>query len=270
MTTPPRVTIPAAESALVSDLARHAGLLVANARLTTELAREVDLVTEQAAELLRSRQLVVAAQDAERQRLERDIHDGAQQELVATLIQIRSLGRAAPARPDDDDPRALAAVRESVQRARATMEELCRGGRPEVLARGGLSVALDAAAETARRAGLAVEVACELDHRLPPETEAAIYFCCLEALQNSAKHAHASRVVVEVVATGDEVTLLVRDDGVGFEPSRSVPGSGLRNLLERSAVLGGTAAVDSAPNAGTTTTVRVPLQAFAGMSGTRP
>ena len=138
-TLPARVAMPSSETALLRDLAGHAGLLVANARLTTELAREVDLVTRQASELLRSRQRVVAAQDAERERLERDIHDGAQQELVATLIQLR-----AEARTGGGADTSGAARHDSCGRwretARTTIEELCRGGGPMMLAEGGLAV----------------------------------------------------------------------------------------------------------------------------------
>ncbi len=263
VTLPPRVSMPSAEAALIRDLAGHAGLLVANARLTTELAREITRVTAQAAELVTSRQLLVAAQDAERQRLERDIHDGAQQELVATVIQIRALARAAP----EKAVQAVPTLRGFVASARATIEELCRGGGPAVLVDSGLPVALEGAATTARRAGLAVDIECRLADRLPAETEAAVYFCCLEALQNSAKHAKARNVVVRVDRADDEVVLQVRDDGVGFDPARHPAGSGLTNLLERTVVLGGSVSVDSSPGAGTTTVCRVPLSSATSANG---
>ena len=219
-------------------------------------------VNLQTAELARSRQRVVAASDAARQRLERDIHDGAQQELVAALIQMRALARAG----DAVDPQRVAALRTLVKRARATIEELCRGGRPAILAEGGLAVALDAVAETARRGGLTVEVDCRLGERLPADAEAAIYFCCLEALQNSAKHARARQVGVHVERAADEVVVTVSDDGAGFDAARVVPGSGLRNLAERMAAIGGTVSIDSAPGAGTTTRCRLPVPNPAAMT----
>jgi signal transduction histidine kinase len=253
---PPRVALPPAEAALIRDLAGHAGLLVANARLATELAREVAHVSLQAAELVRSRQRVVAAGDAARRRLERDIHDGAQQDLVAALIQIRALARSGPG---FDAPR-VALLRAMLDQARRTIEELCRGGRPAALVEDGLAGALEAVAETVRRGGLSVTIDCRLAEPLLPDVEAAVYFCCLEAIQNSVKHAHAHHVTVEIARDGENVVSTVRDDGVGFEATGVVAGSGLRNLEERMSAVGGTVEIDSRPGAGTTTRLLVPWE----------
>lgn len=165
---PAKVALPQAELALVENLAGHAGLLVANARLTAELAREVEIVSARAVELTRSRQGVVAASDAARHRLERDIHDGAQQELVAILIQIRALGRAS----GPLDAGRVASLRAMVDHAREMIVSLARGGRPAVLVGGGLGAALESAAEAARRSGIDVDVRCLLDPRPPPDVDA--------------------------------------------------------------------------------------------------
>jgi signal transduction histidine kinase len=254
---PPGVALPPAEVRLIGDLAGHAGLLVANVRLTTDLARQVDLVTGQAADLRRSRLQVVAAHDGERRRLERDIHDGAQQELVALLIQMRVLQRL----PVDGGPPAdqVAQLRQALATTRATLKQICTGDPPAVLTVAGLAAALDLAVAPARRAGLDVSVACQSADRLPPDVESSLYFCALEAIQNVSKHAHARRVTVRVEQHGGDAVLSVIDDGAGFDPARAGTGSGLSNLTDRMAVLGGTAEIASAPGAGTELSCRVPL-----------
>jgi signal transduction histidine kinase len=253
---PAGVALPKAESRLIGELAGHAGLLVANARLTESLARQVEVVTARTAELRRSRLQVVAAQDDERRRLERDIHDGAQQELVALLIHIRALRR----RPADHDPtETFAPLRQAVADTRATLAHLCTGSPPAVLTAGGLAAALAAAAAPVRRAGLDVELVDTLHRRLSADIESALYFCALEAMQNASKHARASRVTVRLEFHDDDVVLSVADDGAGFDPARSPAGSGLSNMVDRLAVLGGSAWIESAPDAGVRLSCRVPL-----------
>jgi signal transduction histidine kinase len=266
---PAGIRLPLEEERLVHDLAGQAGMLVANARLTQDLSRQVELVTTRAEELRRSREQVVAAQDAERQRLERDIHDGAQQELVALLVGIRTLQRAASS-ADQARPAGLARVRASLADARRTLRELCEGGAPPVLRDNGLAAALRTAVAAAGRAGLDVAVDCDVPDRLPAEIEAAVYFCCLEALQNAAKHARARQATVQVSLDRDHVVLLVGDDGVGFEPSSVDSGGGLSHFADRVTVLGGTAEVESAQGEGTRIRCRIPLVAQPPVLGVGP
>jgi len=254
---PSGVRLPRPELKLVRELAGHAGLLVANARLTDGLARQVELVMARAADLERSRLQVVAAHDDERRLLERDIHDGAQQELVAVLIQLRALQRlpADRERPAEQ----LAALREALAATQTTLRQLCTGDPPAVLTESGLAAALDTAVAPMRRSGVDVRVTGSTGSRLPPDIESALYFCALEALQNASKHAGAGRVLVRLESVGDEAVLSVDDDGVGFDPTRAGGGSGLSNLVDRLAVLGGTVEIRSAPDTGTRLSCRVPL-----------
>jgi signal transduction histidine kinase len=212
-------------------------------------------VMARTAELVRSRQGVVAASDAARHRLERDIHDGAQQELVALLIRIRALAATGGAGSTAE----LRSVRDTVEHARGVIRDLANGGRPAVLVAGGLPAALEAAVESARRTGLTIDLRCGLDSRPPDDVELAVYFCCVEALQNTAKHAHARQVAVSVEVRDGEIVLTVRDDGVGFDATAVTAGSGLSGLLERMAAVGGVVTVESRPLEGTVTTCRAPL-----------
>ncbi|GAB1691986.1 sensor histidine kinase [Krasilnikovia sp. M28-CT-15] len=250
---PAGVTLPGAELRLIGDLAGHAGLLVANARLTADLARQVELVTRRTTDLRRSRLQVVAAHDDERRRLERDLHDGAQQELVALLIQLRTVQRAGVPTAEQ-----VAPLRRALATTRTTLAQVCTGNPPDVLTVAGLAAALEAATASAGASGLRVSVGVQLPVRLPPEVETALYFCALEAVQNATKHAHAGQITVRVERDGDDAVLSVTDDGTGFDPARVAAGSGLSNLVDRLAVLGGTAQIASAPAGGTTLTCRVP------------
>lgn len=246
---PKGTALPIREARLLDDLARSAGLLVANARLVGDLARQVAAVTALAADLRRSRQQVVAAQDAERRRLERDLHDGAQQELVSLLLQLRVLQR----RPD---PSRVPELRGALAAARETLRALSEGEQVAVLTELGLVAGLRARAATV--SGVAVTVTGEL-LRLPAEVEAAVWYCCLEAMQNAAKHASADRLTAALALADGELTFTVTDDGVGFDPATAAAGRGLRNYLERLVVLGGDVVIESAPGSGTAVRGRVPV-----------
>jgi signal transduction histidine kinase len=239
---PPGVRLPNVETRLLEELAGHAGLLVANARLTQGLAHQLELVAARSRELHASRRGVVQAQDEERRRLERDIHDGAQQELVAFILHAGILQRS-PASPCADSP-AVQALHASLTAAVDTLQELAAGHAPRVLADRGLQCALDEAASLARAGGLDVGVTCRLGVRPPAEVEAAVYFCVREALQNVAKHARAQVAQVDVASDPGEVCWSVSDDGVGLD-SHTPHGSGLDNLRDRAMALGGTVSVDS-------------------------
>ena len=269
--TPRGVTLTRRECRLLDDLSHHAGLLVANARLTVDLARELDLVQTRAAELRRSRQEVVVAQDRRRRSLERDIHDGAQQQLVALLIMLRSLGRRAT--PGELPASALDGVRAVLATTAETLTRLSTGNAPAVLANEGLEAALREAADSISRVGPAVDV--QVGAPAPGtyclagsvEADTAVYFCCLEALQNAVKHAAATRVEVRVLADADHVEFAVVDDGRGFDGTGVPRGSGLANLGSRLVPLGGRVSVESTPGGGTTVRGFLPS---AGLAAEQP
>jgi len=254
VTVPEGVALPQAEERLLQDLAGHAGMLVANARLTTQLASQLAVVTAYADDLRRSRHILVAAQDQERRRLERDLHDGAQQELVALLIDLATAQRSIA----DREPVKCERLRCSIEESITTLRELCHGA-PTILTRDGLSAALDEVAAPIRRSGLTVDLELNLPRRLPADVESAIYFCCSEAMQNVAKHARASTVVVTVTAIEDRAELSVSDDGSGFDLTAVSRSSGLAHFAQRAAVLGGVAEVSSAVGGGTRVTCAFPL-----------
>jgi signal transduction histidine kinase len=226
---------------LVRDLASQAGLVLRNVRLIEELRA--------------SRQRLVAAQDEERRKLERNIHDGAQQQLVALTVKLRLLEQLAerePARVPEMAVQLQAASTEALEELR----DLARGIYPPLLANQGLPAALEA---QARKAPVPVVVETADLGRFPQEVEAAIYFSCLEALQNVAKYAEASRVSISLARNDGRLSFAVVDDGVGFDPSSASPGTGLQGIADRIDALGGTFTVTSTPGSGTTLAGSVPL-----------
>jgi signal transduction histidine kinase len=245
---PPSDPMTEAEERLLEDLATQAGLVLRNVQLTEDLRANLQALRE-------SRQRLVTAQDAERRRLERDIHDGAQQHLVALAVKLRLLeGLIAK----DPDRAAITASELKGQAGEAleTLRELARGIYPPLLADQGLAAALEA---QARRAPVAVTVHPDGIDRYPQEIEAAVYFCTLEALQNVAKYAEATRVDLTLRRIGDTLEFELRDDGRGFDPATTPRGSGLQNMTDRLDALGGSLEVASKPGAGTTVTGRVPV-----------
>jgi signal transduction histidine kinase len=229
-----------AEERLLEDLAAQAGLVLRNVRLLEDLRA--------------SRRRLVTAQNDERRRLERDIHDGAQQHLVALMVKLRVLEALAK----KDPARVAGAVEElkgQAQDALETLRDLARGIYPPVLADRGLAAALEA-----QTRGGPVPVAISPDGvgRLPQEVEAAVYFCVLEALQNVAKYSEASSADLTLRQIDGSVEFEVRDNGRGFDPATTPRGSGLQNMADRLEALGGTLVVTSAPGDGTTVLGRVP------------
>jgi signal transduction histidine kinase len=226
-----------------------------NVALTAELAGSLEAISARAAEIRASRRRIVDAQDAERRRVERDIHDGAQQYLVALMVKLR-VARTLARR---DPPRARAMVpdlKQIVEEALATLGDLAQGIHPPVLTEHGLPSAL-----CRQESNPAVHVTVEHDGvgRYAIDIEAAVYFACLEAVNNAAKHAPGSRVVIRVNEKVDHLEFSVRDDGFGFDPGESRPGSGLGNMVDRVAALGGSLEILSAPSRGTMVAGRVPL-----------
>jgi signal transduction histidine kinase len=244
----PGETLTPVEGKLMSDLAAQAGLVLHNLGLTRQLQARL-------AELQASRLRIVTAADDQRRRIERDIHDGAQQQLLAigaTLAQAESV-----AGQDQERERALVAqLKAETSGTLATLRELARGIYPPLLADQGLAAAIRA---QAGKAPGPVEVSTDGVGRYPPEIETAIYFCCVEALQNAARHAPGSTVKIGMADSGAEVTFTIADDGPGFDPAAAPAGSGLRNISDRIAALGGSCRVDSSPGRGTTITGRIGL-----------
>jgi signal transduction histidine kinase len=198
----------------------------------------------------------VTAQDRERRRLERDIHDGAQQQLVALAINLkvaRALAATDPTGARTTIEEQLSAVTEAID----TLSDLSRGLLPDVLAEQGLAAAL-----TRVTVGnpVPVSVSCAGLPRLSADLEATLYFCALEAVQNATKHAGARRIDVRVEWEQGRLSLLVEDDGTGFDP-RTEEGTGLANIRERVGALGGTLRLTSGRREGTAVRVDVPVDA---------
>ena len=224
---------------LVQDLASQAGLVLRNVRLIEELKA--------------SRQRLVAAQDQERRRIERNIHDGAQQQLVALAVKLNLAGGLI-GRDEERQRELIAQLKSEAQDALDNLRDLARGIYPPLLSDKGLPAALDA---QARKSPIPVEVEADGVGRYPQEVESAVYFCVLEALQNIAKYARATTARIQLSAKSGEVGFEVTDDGVGFDPASTPSGSGLQNMADRLAALGGSIRIDSRPGAGTTVSGRI-------------
>ncbi len=225
------------------------------------LGRAVNEMTERLAahdtEMRASRARIVAASDEARRNVERDLHDGAQQYLV--LLQLR-LGQAR--RILETDPReAATAIDESVEELRhalAELRDLAHGIYPAVLESDGLPGALQAAAE---RSSMPVSLDADGVGRYAQELEAAVYFCCLEALQNASKHAgEGAMASVRLSQTDGRVQFDVADDGHGYDSASTGPTSGLQNMADRIGALGGELQIESAPGVGTTVRGAVPVE----------
>ena len=238
---PPNEPLAPTEERLLDDLAAQAGLVLRNVRLTADLQARLE-------ELRTSRQRLVTAQDHERRRLERNLHDGAQQQLVALAVKARLTQTLVGA--DEVKERAmLGELQEGLTEALDTLRDLARGIYPPLLADKGLVAALEA---QARKTPVPVQVTADGVERYAQEAEAAVYFCCLEALQNIAKYADATGVTIHLSAGDGELAFSVTDDGRGFDVENTELGAGLQNMSDRLAALGGTMDIDSEPGRGTT------------------
>ena len=240
VTKPPNDPIRPEEEKLLGDLAAQAGLVLENFRLIEDIRS--------------SRQRIVAAQDEERRRLERDIHDGAQQELVALAVKVR-LAEGLVGQDETRQREALHGILDDAQGALETLRDLARGIYPPLLADRGLADAIEA---QARKAAIPVTVDLDGVGRYPREIEAAVYFSVLEAMQNVGKYANASNVVVRLRRDRDDLAFSVTDDGTGFRRETTPFGMGLQNIADRMAALGGTFDVRSRPGQGTTVSGRIP------------
>jgi signal transduction histidine kinase len=237
------------EDRLVSDLAAQAGQVLRNVRLTSELRARVQEIKGQSEELRASRQRIVATQDAERRRLERNIHDGAQQHLVALAVKLR-LAAMTVKRDREKTRRSIEELTGQIDDALTTLRDLARGIYPQALAEGGLVSALRQHAQ----------VNADGVDRFDPEIEAAVYFCCLEALQNAAKYAGATEIHIDLEQKDGSLHFAVTDNGRGFDPDQVRAGSGTQNMQDRISSLGGSIQVESAPGRGATVTGVLPVR----------
>jgi signal transduction histidine kinase len=250
------------EEKLLADLASQAGIVLQSVRLSAELQARLTEISQQAGDLRASRQRIVAAQDAERRRLERNIHDGAQQNLVALTVKLRLATNLAKRDPE----RARVSVKEleaESDQALETLRALASGIYPPLLREHGLAAAVRAEAEK-----MPVRATVRADHldRYAPDVEAAVYFVCLEALQNVTKHARASRVEIDIHSVSGELLFEVIDDGAGFDVAKDARGSGLRNMIDRIEGIAGRLQIRSAARQGTTVTGTVPVGALEAVS----
>jgi signal transduction histidine kinase len=189
----------------------------------------------------------VAAQDNERRRLERNLHDGAQQHLVAIKVKLGLVEMLATRDPEKAKA-TIVELKRDADEALETLRDLARGVYPPLLADKGLTAALES---QARKATVPVTIDADGVGRYPQEIEAAVYFCCLEALQNMQKYAGAGHAAIRLLAGDGLLRFEVDDDGVGFDPATTTKGSGLTNMVDRLDALGGDVQVISSLGQGT-------------------
>lgn len=211
-------------------------------------------VERQLAELRASRARIVTAGDAERRRVERDLHDGAQQRLVSLSMGLGRLRSAAERSGDSSMVDALGDVGRELETAIEELRELARGILPPILTDAGLGPAVES---LALRASVPVDAEVALSGRLPPAIESTLYFVIAEGLANVARHAHATHVTIRISAEHGRVAVEVADDGVGG--AAAVRGSGIQGLVDRVGALGGSLRVDSRDGSGTVLRAEVPL-----------
>jgi signal transduction histidine kinase len=238
-----------AEDTLLQHLASQAGLVLRNAQLTADLRATIE-------ELQASRRRLVETQDAERRKIERNLHDGAQQQLIALKIQLGLLEDSA------EDPAAIRQItpmlRDGLGTALDDLRDLARGIYPPLLAEQGLIAALHA---QAHKTPLPVLIEADGIGRYPPDTETTVYFCTLEALQNIAKYAGATQAAIRLDCPDDSLQVTITDNGAGFDTTKAPRGSGLQGMADRLAVLGGTLDIRSQPGHGTTLSCQLPVPA---------
>ncbi len=240
------------EDKLVTDLSGQAGLILRNVGLNEQLIAKL-------AELQASRRRIVQAQDSERRRIERDLHDGAQQQLLKIVSKLQ-LARSIAGQDEQQERAVIGELREQTREALAALRELAHGINPPVLSTSGLAAAVGSLASRADPP--AAVVAAGLG-RYGEEVERAVYFCCAEALQNAAKHAPGAAVTLRLSDSGGCLSFSAADDGPGFDPAAVSLGAGLQNMADRLSVLGGHFEIHARPGAGVTTAGSIPVTAAA-------
>jgi signal transduction histidine kinase len=234
------------DPALLSSVSAAAATSIENDRLQEE-------VQAQLAEVQASRARIVATADEQRQRLERDLHDGAQQQLVALAIDLRSARLRVDPAVQPELARTLLGASARADSAISELRELARGIHPTVLTEAGLAAALESLAQ---RAQFPVTVEAPLPARLPAAVEATAYFLVAEALTNSAKHARAREAWVRAELIGDRLHIEVADDGIGGADVAG--GTGIRGLADRVAALNGSLRLESPAGGGTRLVAEIP------------
>jgi signal transduction histidine kinase len=251
----------AAERSLLEDLAAHAGMALENARLSLDLEGRAEELAARNEELRRSRERLVTVRDAQRRRLERELRDGVGAEIARIREQIGFDADRVATHPDE----VRASLDHLSERTNAALEDLrgvARGIFPPLLVDEGLEAALSA---LGRRTGPDTRFSVEGGRsgiRYEPAVEAAIYFCCVQALQNARRHAAGHPVDLTLTYAGDAVSFTVRDQGTGFDVGSARDGEGFRIMRDRMAAFGGTLAIESAPGAGTKVTGTLPARAL--------
>jgi signal transduction histidine kinase len=249
-------------------LSRQAALAFGNLRLGSALDASMEELRQHAEALRESRTRLVTAADAERRRIERDLHDGAQQHLLGLAVNLkfaREIGPSDPARA----AAILADLSAEVHAALDNLRELAHGIYPPLLAERGV---VDALRGTMARVGVSGSVQAGQVDRYLPEVEATVYFCCVEALQNAAKHAPGAHVAVRLWSADGALMFAVEDDGPGFDTNRTTEGVGVTNMRDRVGALGGSIQLDTRQGSGTRITGAVPLVSAPALrdTGERP
>ena len=234
--------------ALIDSVCAAAGLTLENERLQAELRARL-------AELTASRTRLIEATEAERRRIERDLHDGTQQRLVSIALSLGLLESRLPADARETKP-LVQQTRADLTAALAELRDLTQGIHPAILSERGLPAALD---ELARRAPLPARLQAEIETRLPDQVESAAYFLVSEALANAAKHSAASEIMITASWRPGQLTVQVDDDGIGGAQPAS-GGTGLRGLTDRIEALGGTLTISSPPGQGTSLRAELPCE----------
>jgi signal transduction histidine kinase len=252
----PGVTLTPVEQRLFEGLAAQAGLVLRRTGLRADLDDRRKELLMRSEQLKASRDRLIQSQDSERKRLERDLHDGAQQHLVALTVHLR-LAHTVLGRSSERARELLVMQADAADAAMETLSTLSRGIYPEALADRGLEAALSSAVVGS---SIPVTVCTDATHRPPAAVEAALYFCGMEAVQNAAKHSGATTVSVRLNETPDTWRLSVVDDGTGFDLTRAqdASGVGLANMRDRLDAVGGTVRFTSEPGNGTTVVAEVP------------
>jgi len=240
---------------VLTELARQVGLALHNVQLDSALQESLESLKQANEDLRTSRARIVATGDAERRKIERNLHDGAQQHLVALAVNLR-LTKDMLSDDPDGAAEMLDALGDAVKDTIQEVRDLAHGIYPPLLMDSGLTEALRAAAN---RSPLAVSVDADGLGRYPSELEAAVYFCCLEALQNASKHAPEAAVQISIQEADAALHFEVRDDGPGFDVAAATAGHGFVNMSDRLGAIGGTVDWRSAPGEGATISGDIPL-----------
>jgi signal transduction histidine kinase len=257
-----------ADDRALAEVARRLAIVLRNRSLDEALQATLADLRRANADLQASRRRLVTTADAERKRIERDLHDGAQQHLVALAVGIRLVRDALSSAAEPADLELLDELDRGVRESIASLRDLAHGIYPPLLRDSGLGEALRAAA---KRSPLDVTVRAGTTGRHPEQVEAAVYFCCLEALANVGKHAPGASVTITLEAVPGELRFEIADDGPGFDPARVPASAGLANMADRIGALGGEIAWRSAPGVGTTVIGRTPVpHTAAAMPPARP